>query len=72
MCGTGDNRSALHQMKDKKIAASPLPYPLSDTRVLRQLYEWGEHQFLKPRFKFDSILDAGANIGLASVLFANM
>lgn len=44
----------------------------TDTLVLRQLYEWGEHNFLKPEFKFNTILDAGANIGLASVLFATM
>ncbi|CAI7782392.1 unnamed protein product [Closterium sp. NIES-54] len=35
-------------------------------------YEWGEQNFLKPHFHFDSILDAGANIGLTSVLFATM
>ncbi|CAI6005362.1 unnamed protein product [Closterium sp. NIES-64] len=40
--------------------------------VLRQAYEWGEQNFLKPHFHFDSILDAGANIGLTSVLFATM
>ncbi|CAI5490328.1 unnamed protein product [Closterium sp. Naga37s-1] len=40
--------------------------------VLRQAYEWGEQNFLKPHFHFDSILDAGANIGLTSVLFATI
>ena len=40
--------------------------------MLRQLYEWGEYQFLKPSFRLASILDAGANIGIASVLFATM
>lgn len=44
----------------------------SDTLVLRQLYEWAEHDFLKPNMPFNAILDAGANIGIASVLFATM
>ncbi|GJP30017.1 hypothetical protein CLOM_g22039 [Closterium sp. NIES-68] len=44
----------------------------TDTLVVRQAYEWGEQNFLKPYFQFDSILDAGANIGLTSVLFATM
>ncbi|CAI5473823.1 unnamed protein product [Closterium sp. Yama58-4] len=44
----------------------------TDTLVVRQAYEWGEQNFLKPYFHFDSILDAGANIGLTSVLFATM
>lgn len=44
----------------------------SDTLVLRQLYEWAEHDFLKPNMPFNAILDAGANIGVASVMFATM
>lgn len=49
------------------VSAAP-----ADVRVLRQLYEWGEYAFLKPSFHLSYILDAGANIGIASVLFATM
>lgn len=54
------------------IHAFYLRHKSSDSLVLRQLYEWGEHNFLKPYFRFNAILDAGANIGLASALFATM
>lgn len=44
----------------------------TDSRVLWQLFEResGEHDFLKPHFNLKAILDAGANIGIASALFA--
>lgn len=45
---------------------------VADTLVLRQLYEWAEHDFMKPNMPFNAILDAGANIGVASVMFATM
>lgn len=57
-------------MLDAAICA--LPSLMTDTLVLRQLYEWAEHDFLKPNMPFNTILDAGANIGIASVMFATM
>eukprot|EP00897_Mesotaenium_endlicherianum_P003046 jgi/Mesen1/276/ME1152359C09517 len=42
----------------------------SDVKVLDQLVERGEYDRVEPRYNFTSILDAGANVGIASVLFS--
>eukprot|EP00897_Mesotaenium_endlicherianum_P004686 jgi/Mesen1/4245/ME000022S03533 len=47
-----------------------LRYNSSDVLVLQQLLEKGDYDPISARYNFTSILDAGANVGIASVLFA--
>eukprot|EP00270_Netrium_digitus_P002884 TRINITY_DN13255_c0_g1_i2.p1 TRINITY_DN13255_c0_g1~~TRINITY_DN13255_c0_g1_i2.p1 ORF type:complete len:418 (+),score=91.91 TRINITY_DN13255_c0_g1_i2:272-1525(+) len=42
----------------------------SDILVVRQLFENSEYSVVRPEWKFKSILDAGANVGIATAIFA--
>ena len=42
----------------------------TDPLVARQLMEFGEYDFVRPDMEHATILDAGANCGIASLIFA--